>query len=124
MQTLSGNSSFTNVHKYFTNLNSKQHGPERVTFIGNVWIVISLLSVNKLINTYSVYNVRVAYITGRVTVYGPFIETLNLDELFIGVLIFTLQQCNQICLVGTDYISNNQQAHQPSILKLLYKYNL
>ena len=36
---------------------------------GNVWFVIPLLSVNKLINTYSVYDVWDAYVTGRVTVY-------------------------------------------------------
>ena len=35
---------------------------------GNVWFVIQLLSVNTHINTYSVYDVWVAYITGRVTV--------------------------------------------------------
>ena len=34
-------------------------------FKGNVWFVIPLLSVNKLINTYSVYDV----FTGRVTVW-------------------------------------------------------
>ena len=39
-----------------------------------VWFVIPLLSVNKLINTYSIYDVWVAYmyVTGRQTRYGPF----------------------------------------------------
>ena len=36
---------------------------------GNVWFVNPLLSVNKLINTYSVYDVWVAYVTGQVRIW-------------------------------------------------------
>ena len=37
---------------------------DNIQIVGNVWFVILLLSVNKLINTYSVYDVWVAYVTG------------------------------------------------------------
>ena len=48
--------------------------------MGNIWFVIPLLSVNKLINTYSVYDVSVAYVTGRVTVYGPYVKDDDSDD--------------------------------------------
>ena len=76
-------------HLYFTcgRREQKSKRSHKKSYIsGCIWrqcmgVVIPLLSVNKLINTYSVYNVWVTYVTGRVTVYGLFDNLLFLRDI-------------------------------------------